>query len=100
VERESTHATSRSRREDLRVSVLFVVAGCALLLRGPCDAAGGLEPLLTLSIITAFPLIFALILATLSFQKWLIQDRTGAAFAESKSTHPLTGGGRESSYRK
>src|SRR5918994_3691675 len=40
VERESAHATSRSRRENLRVSVLFVVAGCALLLRGAGDAAG------------------------------------------------------------
>ena len=48
--------------------MLFVVAGCALLLRGPGDAAGGLELLHTLSSITAFPLIFVLILATLSFR--------------------------------
>ena len=80
--------------------MFFVVAGCALLLRGPGYAAGGLEPLHTLSLITAFPLIFVLFLATLSFRKWLIQDRTGAAFAESRSTHPHTEGGRESPYRK
>lgn len=38
-------------------------------------AAGGLEPLQTLSIITAFPLIFVLGLAGLSFRKWLIEDQ-------------------------
>jgi choline-glycine betaine transporter len=46
-------------------------------------------------LITAFPLIFVFIFATLSFRKWLIQDRTGAAFAESRSTHPNAEGGRE-----
>lgn len=38
-------------------------------------AAGGLEPLQTLSIITAFPLIFILGIAALSFRKWLIEEQ-------------------------
>lgn len=36
--------------------------------------SGGLEALQTLSIITAFPLIFVLILVLVSFRRWLIAD--------------------------
>lgn len=37
--------------------------------------AGGLEPLQTLTVITALPLLFVLVIATLSFRKWLVHDR-------------------------
>lgn len=40
-------------------------------------AAGGLQALQTLAIITGFPLIFILAIAALSFRKWLIEDRAG-----------------------
>lgn len=36
---------------------------------------GGLEPLQTLTVISAFPLLFILILMVLSFRKWLINDK-------------------------
>jgi BCCT family betaine/carnitine transporter len=36
---------------------------------------GGLEPLQTLTVISAFPLLFILIVMTLSFRRWLIEDR-------------------------
>lgn len=40
---------------------------------------GGLKALQTLSIITAFPLIFVLAISALSFLKWLKEDRTRIA---------------------
>lgn len=51
-------------------------------------AAGGLEPLQTLSIITAFPLIFILGIAALSFRKWLIEDRPHEQYTEAEATRP------------
>ena len=55
-----------------------VLAGVSIALM----YAGGLEPLQTLSIITAFPLIFVLAIATLSFRKWLIEDDSRRSSAE------------------
>lgn len=46
--------------------------------------AGGLVPLQTLSIITAFPLIFILGIAALSFRKWLIEYRPQEEVAEAR----------------
>lgn len=59
-------------------------------------AAGGLEPLQTLSIITAFPLIFILGIAALSFRKWLIEDRPEEKIAGALSSHPETADGARS----
>lgn len=53
-------------------------------------AAGGLEPLQTLSIITAFPLIFILGIAALSFRKWLIEDRPEMEVGRARSVQPET----------
>ncbi|MPY77083.1 MAG: BCCT family transporter [Actinophytocola sp.] len=40
--------------------------------------AGGLEALQTLAIITAFPLIFVLVIVVLSFRRWLLDDYPAA----------------------
>ncbi|GAB3289784.1 BCCT family transporter [Parasphingorhabdus pacifica] len=53
-----------------RVFWAVVLAGVSIVLM----YAGGLEALQTLSIITAFPLIFVLILVMVSFRRWLVDD--------------------------
>ncbi|MDR7300137.1 BCCT family transporter [Haloactinomyces albus] len=53
-----------------RVFWAAVLAGVSLILM----YAGGLEALQTLSIITAFPLIFVLAMVMVSFRRWLLAD--------------------------
>lgn len=48
-------------------------------------ATGGVDALQTLTIITAFPLIFVLTIVTLSFRKWLMEDRAEVEFVEGKA---------------
>ncbi len=50
--------------------------------------AGGLDALQTLAIITAFPLIFVLIIVMLSFRRWLLDDHPNGEVAPvDMSTH-------------
>lgn len=69
-----------------RVFWAIALAGVAVAMM----YAGGLEPLQTLSIITAFPLVFVLIVLMFSFRKWLKEDRpelTQTAEADGAASH-------------
>ncbi len=72
-----------------RVFWAIMLATVSVALMG----AGGLAPLQTLSIITAFPLIFILGIAALSFRKWLIEDLAHEEVAEARPAQPQTESG-------
>lgn len=64
-----------------RVFWAVVLSGVSVVLM----YAGGLDALQTLSIITAFPLIFVLTLVLLSFRRWLLEDAKKADASAEKS---------------
>ncbi|WP_222850152.1 BCCT family transporter [Allosaccharopolyspora coralli] len=61
-----------------RVFWAVVLAGVSIVMM----YSGGLETLQTLSIITAFPLIFILALVLLSLRRWLIEDERPSSEAD------------------